>query len=392
VSTAGASRLTALDGLRGVAALIVVAYHCLLATGISDDYLRVLAGGVSDSGLVNLLANTPIRYLFMGPEAVVVFFVLSGLVLVRPLLRGRSLDLWNYFPRRVLRLWLPTAAAVVLAVVVILCTPQDPSRLRSSWAQAFSFPALNMGDVMNSFFLITGSPKLNNPLWTLRWELLFSLLLPLAFAAAAMVRGRVALWVLACAVTTGFGSVWGTPALVYGPMFLAGALLAVRRDKVEASRRRIPARRTSPVLWFLAGLALLSVPDMVRLAAPVEVRGFVHPFSQGAVLGGACLLVVALVSAGAPARLFSLRPVRFLGRISFSLYLVHMPLLLGAVHLAPEHPVLALLVAIPVIFLVAWLFCRFVEEPSARLARIAGERVSLRVRELSGQPALGTSR
>ncbi|GEC75563.1 hypothetical protein GCM10010213_17640 [Microbacterium maritypicum] len=98
------SRFIALDGLRGVAAVMVVVYHFLLATSLSDEYLRVLSGETSSSPVVGLIANTPLRYLVMGPEAVIVFFVLSGFVLVLPMLRGSGLDLWNYFPRRLLRL------------------------------------------------------------------------------------------------------------------------------------------------------------------------------------------------------------------------------------------------------------------------------------------------
>ncbi|MFS0852521.1 acyltransferase family protein [Microbacterium sp. 179-I 3D4 NHS] len=366
------SRLPALDGLRGVAAAIVVAYHFVLATHLSDDYLRVLAGGSSDSGAVNLLANTPVRYLIMGPEAVVVFFVLSGFVLVLPLLRGKGLDLWNYFPRRVLRLWLPSAAAVVLAVVVILATPQDPAGLPSSWAQAFSFPAPTVTDVASSFFLITGSPVLNNPLWTLRWELLFSLLLPVVFVVIALIRrGRTA-WIIVCGAATGLGALWGVPALTYGPMFLVGGILAA----VFSAR----GQSASPFrTWsaFVGGLVLLAVPDMVRLWTPEGARVVLHPLSQAAVVWGAALLVLALSSSSHLSRFFSLRPFRFLGRISFSLYLVHVPLVLGAVHLLPEHPYRALMIVAPVIFAVSWLFCRYIEEPAARLGRVAGTRTSL---------------
>jgi peptidoglycan/LPS O-acetylase OafA/YrhL len=359
---------------------VVVAYHILLATHLSDDYLRVLAGGASDSGTVNLVANTPLRYLVMGPEAVVVFFVLSGFVLVLPLLGGRSLDLWNYFPRRALRLWLPSAAAVVLAILVILLTPQDPSGLRSSWAQAFSFPSLTANDVVGSFFLITGSPKLNNPLWTLKWELLFSLLLPIAFIAVLRMRRGRGAWLVMCALVSGLGSVWGVPALTYGPMFLAGAVLA---GELHARRGGFAPGRA----WaaFVVGMGLLGVPDMVRLWGPEEARGFLVPYSQSAVVLGASLLVLALTSTSALSKFLSLPFFRFFGRISFSLYLVHVPLLLAAVHLVPDHPLRALLLACPVVLLVAWLFCRYVEEPSARLARRVGMRASVSVQQLAGE-------
>lgn len=233
------SRFVALDGLRGVAAVMVVVYHFLLATSLSDEYLRVLSGETAASPVVDLIANTPLRYLVMGPEAVIVFFVLSGFVLVLPMLSGRGLDLWNYLPRRLLRLWLPSAAAVVLAVIVIIATQQDPAQVRSSWSQAFSFPTLTAADVVDSFFLITGSPKLNNPLWTLRWELLFSLLLPIAVLLVSYVKRGRWLWLLACGAASGLGAVIGVQALTYGPVFLAGG--HARLDRRRTRRRHVSA-------------------------------------------------------------------------------------------------------------------------------------------------------
>lgn len=372
------ARFVALDGLRGVAAVMVVVYHFLLATGLSDEYLRVLSGGETASPVVGLIANTPLRYLVMGPEAVIVFFVLSGFVLVLPMLRGRGLDLWNYLPRRVLRLWLPSAAAVVLAIIVIIVTRQDPAQVRSSWSQAFSFPTLTAADVVDSFFLITGSPKLNNPLWTLRWELLFSLLLPIAVLLIACVKRRRWMWLLACGAASGLGAVIGVQALVYGPVFLAGGLLA---SIVVARVSDGPGR--SSWIWFVGGIVLIGIPDIVRLGLPADLQGFSRPFSQGFVVVGAVLLVYALIDVSWLSRFFALRFFRFLGRISFSLYLVHVPLLLGAIHLVPEHPMRAMLVTLPLTFLVAWGFTRAVEEPSAAFARRVGARASESARRLT---------
>lgn len=372
------SRFVALDGLRGVAAVMVVVYHFLLATSLSDEYLRVLSGETAASPVVDLIANTPLRYLVMGPEAVIVFFVLSGFVLVLPMLSGRGLDLWNYLPRRLLRLWLPSAAAVVLAVIVIIATQQDPAQVRSSWSQAFSFPTLTAADVVDSFFLITGSPKLNNPLWTLRWELLFSLLLPIAVLLVSYVKRGRWLWLLACGAASGLGAVIGVQALTYGPVFLAGGMLA----SIVVARVGDTSRRSSWA-WFVGGIVLIGTPDIVRLGLPGDLQGFLRPFSQGFVVIGAALLVYALIGDSRLSRFFALRFFRFLGRISFSLYLVHVPLLLGAIHLVPDHPMRAMLVALPLIFLVAWGFTRVVEEPSAAFARRVGERASLSARRLS---------
>jgi peptidoglycan/LPS O-acetylase OafA/YrhL len=64
----------------------------------------------------------------------------------------------------------------------------------------------------------------------------------------------------------------------------------------------------------------------------------------------------------------------FLGRISFGLYLVHVPLLLGMSHglhgILPMGAILALW--IPLTLPAAWILCRVVDEPAQRLARLFG--------------------
>ncbi|GAA4485363.1 acyltransferase [Microbacterium panaciterrae] len=363
-------RFTALDGLRGLAAVIVVFYHAVLASPWGNGFQVVLGGGVPDSRFVDALANTPLRYFVMGPEAVIVFFVLSGFVLIAPLLGGRGLNLWSYYPRRVLRLWLPSAAAMVFAVILIVLTAQRPDQAPSEWGKTYSFPALSAGDVLNSFFFLTGDTKLNNPLWTLRWELLFSLLLPLAFLLVVWIRRWTGLGLLVPAVAVGVGNAFGVPALTYGSVFLAGGVVAVL-----VSRDVVPRRPVVIGALALCGLLLMGVPDAVRVVLP-GVSTTVRAGTQGLVVIGAALIVLALTQRSPLARLFGSAPMLFLGRISFSLYLVHVPILIASVHLAPGTAYWALPVAIASSFIVAWLFMRFVEQPSARFARTVGGRVS----------------
>ena len=367
----GTPRFVALDGLRGVAAVIVVAYHAVLASDLGDAFLGVLDGEPTGSQEALLLANSPLHYGLMGPEAVIVFFVLSGFVLVLPLLNGRGMDLWEYYPRRVLRLWLPSAASVVLAVLIILSTSQHPGDAHSEWGRFYSVEELDAGTVLDSLFLITGTTHLNNPLWSLRWELLFSLFLPVAFLLVARItRGHWA-WLVACGILSGSGAFLGVQALTWGPMFLAGGIVAAR---VRAEGPDVPRR--APWAWLVGGVLILGVPDTVRVALGVTDAAVLSGLGDGAVTVGAALIVYGLSRPSALAALFTLRPIRFLGRISFSLYLVHAPILIGAIHVAPEHPRRALAVAVPVAFVVAWLFARFVEEPSARLARRVGALAS----------------
>jgi peptidoglycan/LPS O-acetylase OafA/YrhL len=81
-------RLRSLDGLRGVAAIVVVAYHSLL---ISPSLAEIVVNNqpAEPGSFWDLLLHSPLRILIAGNEAVIVFFVLSGLVLTLQVRRGK---------------------------------------------------------------------------------------------------------------------------------------------------------------------------------------------------------------------------------------------------------------------------------------------------------------
>ena len=92
-------RLTQLDGLRGIAALIVVIFHLSL---IAQPFLDT--GHTGDAWW--WISDTPLRIATDGTQAVLLFFVLSGLVVALPVLRqGFTKFSWKkYFASRFLRL------------------------------------------------------------------------------------------------------------------------------------------------------------------------------------------------------------------------------------------------------------------------------------------------
>lgn len=375
------TRLAALDGLRGIAAVIVVLSHALLITTYADRYVAVLHGEGTDP-IAKVIANTPLRFLVMGNEAVVIFFVLSGFVLTLPMLRGRGLNLWAYYPRRILRLWIPLAASVIFAGVIIILTTQNPSDASSAWVKQHSFPSLDPRKLLDAVMIITGDPAINNPLWSIKWEMLFSLLLPVAFLLALRVTRNYWLVIVGAAIVTGIGIPSTVMAVKYMPMFFVGCLVA----KIVHTRG-VASRPIAAWMLVLGGGVLIGIPDVARI---LRLPDIAQALSYGSVTVGAAMIVYALTIPSGITTCFASRPVRFLGRISFSLYLVHAPILIGAVHVMPSNPNATLFFSIPIAFAVAIVFTLFVEEPAARLARRVGDAsasVMARGRHHGGQPA-----
>jgi peptidoglycan/LPS O-acetylase OafA/YrhL len=372
LTPAGSSRLRSLDGLRGVASLVVVFHHLSLTIpGISDVLLGTADQAPPTGSAAWWLTSTPAQLLVAGPEAVLVFFVLSGLVVALPVLSRPRFDWIAFYPQRLLRLYLPIIASVLLAAVVILLSHQHAQRGQSGWVSSYSLSSLSWAQVLSSMDVVIGQTNVNNPLWSLRWEVLFSLALPVFVVIAVVTRRFWWLAIIGCFGAALIGLFGANATFVYLPAFLIGTVIAVRLDAlhrwVDADGRRALA----------AGLALLVLSLLLltlhwTVWAVVPGSPIVTILDAAEVLGAAGLVLAAgfwkpLV------RLLSTSLFQWLGRISFSLYLVHVPIILAVANvLGPGHTVLVIGVAFVVAVIVAMLFARFVEQPAHRLSRRAG--------------------
>lgn len=377
-STPVSTRFASLDGLRGVAAFVVLLHHiALLSPAFAFTYQAPDLLPMDNP--VWWLSHTPLKLLTAGPEAVIVFFLLSGFVLTLEPLRKPDYDWIAYYPRRLVRLYVPIIASVVLAVVLILLVPRDPSRASSPWVGMLADPSLRPWSIIGEATVLFHPPlfPINGPLWSLVWEVWFSLLLPLAVAIVILVPR--AWWVIAVIsiALSGMGLQYEWEPMQYMPMFLVGAAMAAGIEDLRRAARWIDDRRGGWAIWSvltIVGLILLVLGWIVRgTGAITTVQA--ESLTWEKIVGGAILLFCC---AFAPfhGRALTLTPVAWLGRVSFSLYLVHMPILLTlAFAFGATAWMWAALLALPLSLLGAWGFSKAVEMPAHRLSRRVGALV-----------------
>jgi len=317
------------------------------------------------------LVHTPLRALWAGEEAVSVFFVLSGVVLA--LAAQRAGFSWRaYYPSRLVRLYLPVWVSLVLAVGWYLLLPEDPVPGAGTWLNAH-VDSLTARNLLGDLLLVGGTSTLNGPLWSLRWEVLFSLGLPLYLLAG---RRWPRLWPLVLALTVltmAVGAVTGRGWLFYLPVFALGILVAVHLDSLRALAQRIERRPRPGLVWgslFSVSLVVLVVRWLaIAVDAPPLVLHALYVLSP---LSATVLVVLAALWPAA-VRLLTTRTAAWLGTVSFSLYLVHEPLVVALAFLLDDGPlVLVGLLALPLSLGYGWLFYRWVERPSHRLANRVG--------------------
>lgn len=307
-----------------------------------------------------------------------VFFILSGIVLsLVPFRRMGSggYDWLGYYPRRVVRLCVPLFAAIALALPAGYVAWRLGSTSRSALAVAYDaglptvvhdilmqFDVLfNVSDDGSNLF---GAPlvRVDSPVWSMSWELWFSLTLPLAIWCISRIR-RTDRAVIATFVAV-FVSHWtGYFPLRFCLMFWLGVMVARRFDKIRAVQIPVPVE-----------LALLVASVGVIELSLVWHPGGVLEALKSTAMNAACLvMVVVAIADGFTRRALSAAPMVFLGKVLYSLYLTHAIVIGALAALLPKlgiaDPLAIAAVSLSASMLVAVAFWRIIEVPSMNLSR-----------------------
>jgi peptidoglycan/LPS O-acetylase OafA/YrhL len=357
-------RIAPLDSLRGLAALIVVFHHCLVT---SPQFWEVYQHPVK-SGFARLMGNTPLHLLWDGPEFVLVFFTLSGFVLSLPFWGDRPLDYRSFVVRRFFRIYPPYLAAVAIGAVLMTLLSHGPLQGLSAWTTQFWDHPLDWKTVGDHVFLMAsaGNNYIDTPVWSLVVEMHASLLFPLLILALR----RSEAWTLAGALALALFGDWAAmkdPGNHIHPfltsfattarflwLFVVGAMMARHRQALTAVVKRTPYLLQ---LLVLAG-GLVALNAIWQFGAGEQYR-----FLEQA---GAVALVACAAYMGWVQRLLDVAPLRWLGKISYSLYLIHFVVLFTLLYaFRPEVTLLRLLLTVPLLSIAAAaLLYRYVEMPS----------------------------
>ncbi|HEY4173628.1 MAG TPA: acyltransferase, partial [Rhodopila sp.] len=328
-----ARRLLPLDSLRGIAAVVVVLQHALTPSG----------------GLPDSLPRT----------AVMIFFVLSGYVLSIPWIEGRPPAWSSYAIRRICRLWPPVAVAVLASLVLYSMTDVHARPVDGWWQQPVTPLALVR------CLLLTGQEAcvFVPPSWSLVFEARASMLFPL-LALFVVTRPR---FMLAIAVV--FGFLFEIKAYVAGiypePMcaahFATGLLLTSHFTALFVFGALLARRVHTEQDWFTASKSVVLLVASALLAIP-------HSDTLKGV--GAVLLLLTIIGSPAVRTVLMFAPFRWLGRVSYSLYVIHWPVMLFVFyHIGGPGTLAGLLLALLACGIAAEGMHRWVEAPSIRLGK-----------------------
>lgn len=365
-------RIAHLDSLRGLAALIVVFHHCLVTFPAFWEVYQHPVG----PGLMRILGNTPMHLFWDGPEFVLVFFTLSGFVLSLPFWAGKGLSYGEFEIRRIFRIYPTYLVAVIVGATLMSLLSHGPLRGLSAWSTQFWNRPLDWKTVVDHVFLMAsnGNNYIDTPVWSLVVEMHASLLFPLLVIAieaseAGALAGALGLALLgdwAARIDPGghpFLTSFATSASFLW-LFVVGALMARRREQLAAMVARIPV--VLQVAILAAGLVALNA---IWQFGAGETWRFVEQ-------SGAIVLVGSAAFMPWMKRALDLEPLRWLGKISYSLYLIHFIVLFTVLYAFRAEVTLArVVIAVPLLsILSAWALYHLVEVPSIAWGHKFSER------------------
>ena len=336
------SNLNLIQVLRGIASLLVVLLH--VSVNSKEIFKQNFLGG----------------FFYFGGAGVDIFFVLSGFIITYTSVKGLTQPdrMLPFLRRRFVRIF-PTYWIIIIFFILLQLA------LPSFYKTHYNFTTAN---ICATLFLLPGHPMVNGVSWTLSYELFFYVLFSIAFLlpgkklafALCMLYALVIIVLALLGYNYENGNKWID--LLTSPMnieFFMGILAAVLV-------RRIPLSYGIPLI-ISGGLLFLGGGIITELS----YRLLPNAFNRVVIFGiPSFLIIMGLVRYELNKKLVIHNILLLLGEASYSLYLVHLPVVVGCIRIVNKlniqndiilHAILLLVIIM--ICCASILFFKWIERP-----------------------------
>ncbi len=297
-----------MEGLRGLAVILVffVHYHSLFGIRIRPDSFTF--------ALSTFLWN-------MGHSGVDLFFVLSGYLIYRAIIR-KNINYGAFIKRRIERIY-PTFLSVLAIYLTLSFLLPSENKIPEDTVNAGIY-------ILQNILLMPGLFDIQPIItvaWSLSYEFFYYLLIPLLVWALRMRRWsssfRLSFFIMLLLLYTFFSFFRNTPHFQL-VMFIAGILI------YEITTSYSPSLNISPHIDYLALFVLMiAFPLIFVLTDSSGLIAFAVPtygYSYRVIVLFASFFLFVIVcfrSRGLLRNIFSWTPLRWLGNMSYSYYLIH---------------------------------------------------------------------
>ncbi|MFB7138228.1 acyltransferase family protein [Gottfriedia sp. NPDC056225] len=366
------NRIEQLDSIRGIAAFCVLVSHAISLIPLAVPIDKALKA----TGITN------------AHGAVMLFFVLSGFVLSIPFLSAYKVDYPSFLIKRLFRIYLPYVVSITLAIILSQIFLAKKIGNISGYIDSQWKSPLTSKLIVEHIYLVGNihADAFNGVIWTLIHELRIALIFP--FIVLLVKRINWKLSILICFALTSLKAldivfkieksngfhISYIDTLSYISIFILGVILAKHRVELVNYFQKLKLKYKilffifSILLFNFSGLAIYDIYEVTKLHPFTEFSLIIQEYGMG--LGAVGLFIVAIGSTKA-VKILMYKPIHFIGKISFSLYLYHPIVLLSFVHLfyyiLPLWVIFLLTIAFSI--LIAYIAWKFVEVPCMQLGR-----------------------
>lgn len=376
-------KVKSVEGLRGIACLVVLLSHLSL---IFYPYLHGQKEYLIKSNFDRILSEYPLGFLYSGTSAVFIFFCLSGYILTFACFK--STDIVRSSARmavaRYVRLILPVSASVIFCYITIKIIPDETIGLSwiSAWGEGLHenngfFNALYNG-LFSSVFL--SDTRYNPVTWTMEIELLGSYLLLCSLPLIGVIRYKFTTCIIICLIF-----ILSSPnkiGISYASFFIGASIYWIKA---------IHSKKIS-ILILIFGLYLAGYKELNHMYTWISSRIYIQ--LPGGVLFGyyfipmisGFILVYVAVKSDVINLITSNKFSIILGRLSFSAYLIQVPVfyiitprIKKIISLLVENydaiVLVSSLTSILFIYLLAIAFNMLIDNPCIKLSRLVSARI-----------------
>ncbi|OZU89274.1 hypothetical protein CIL03_06025 [Virgibacillus indicus] len=366
------NRIEQLDSLRGLAALAVVLSHIpYFAFSLPYIVYRVLVWlGFND-----------------GHSSVMLFFLLSGFVLTIPFLKRDRIYYFPYVTKRFFRIYAPYLFAIIFAIILSQTFLNREVSTIGDWnllwntsisAQLITDHLLFLGNYHTNAF--------NGVIWSLTHELRISLIFP--FIVLLIKRFNWKFIILICVIlscTSELNTIYSFQesigyntdyfkTLQYTSFFMFGSLIAKHKKDLVGLYKKRHILFKCTLLFVSLCLFKFSSFCLYYLYEITGVELLSTHFNAIAEYGvaiGCTGIVISAISSVRLGKILLLKPLLFLGKISYSLYLLHLPIILSCIYLFKEViPLWSIsIIAIFLSFCISTIAWKLIEKPSQKVGR-----------------------
>lgn len=364
-------RYDQLDSMRGLASLTVFFHHLLLAYPV----------------LPVVFSYSPARILVGGHQAVILFFILSGFCLALPFLKGSAPAYPGYLIKRVFRIYIPYLVAILLAIAAAYqLHSRDLSQMgkffHAFWQSGFDLSLITAHLTLLGNF---NSYAYNTVVWSLIHEMRISLFFPLLmwFVIKRGLIFNLALC-LALNIFSALNDIYQfetsrgyftsfTDTVYFTTFFIIGALAAKHRGKLIEGYWKLP--KFYKMALLLAALILYTYAKIGSMMIPVA---FNRVFDDYSVAVSVVVFIIMALASSKVSGVLNQGPIKFLGKISYSLYLYHFVVMLTFAYAMPTTVPywITAVSAFAVSILVAAVSYTVIEKPSMRLGKLVSSKWS----------------